>query len=113
MADELDFATYRRIVPVIGYEPGRGDYFFGLHGETYDGIEVSFQLKPHLHAPGVEMLRLTALPAYSAKELIRAIVDEAWRANIRPTPHVADSDARMKHLEDMRRIAFKKLGIEP
>lgn len=112
-ADDLVDLNYRTIEPVIGFEILRGDHFFGLIGEAWTGQTVSFSLTANRHAPGLEIPRLVGHPMYKASDLVKAIVDEAWRANIRPTAHLAENDAQMRHLEDMRKITFKKLGIEP
>lgn len=44
--------------------------------------------------------------------IIQAIVDEAWGKGIRPRAALLQTNATDKHLEDMRAIAFHKLGIK-
>lgn len=46
--------------------------------------------------------------------LVQAIVDAAWREGFRPAGYVdlsVESIAGNKHLEDMRTIAFHKMGV--
>ncbi len=45
-------------------------------------------------------------------EIVQAIVDAAWEGGIRPTAAAVRTDATDRHLEDMRLIAFHKLGIK-
>lgn len=49
------------------------------------------------------------------KEQSKSLMDDLWRAGVRPSSgegSVGQIGATEKHLEDMRTIAFKKLGIE-
>lgn len=49
-----------------------------------------------------------SIPSGMAKNLM----DELWRAGIRPSEGVPSGDAQTAHLQDMRAIAFAKLNVE-
>lgn len=55
-------------------------------------------------------------PAFTMdKALAQALADELWRIGFRPTQgkqSEGEAGARMKHLEDMRAIAFAKLDVQ-
>jgi len=49
------------------------------------------------------------------QQMLQALVDACWRAGIRPEALQADASeigATKRHLEDMRAIAFHKVGAE-
>lgn len=52
------------------------------------------------------------IPDYVAQELM----DELWRCGLRPTEGTGSAGAlaaTQRHLDDMRKIAMKKIGIKP
>ena len=51
-------------------------------------------------------------PAGRTGDVLQALVDAAWEAGIRPSIAKIETDASQRHLNDMRKIAFKQLGIE-
>jgi hypothetical protein len=54
---------------------------------------------------------LVTEPTYSlSRKAAQALMSSLWEAGIRPA-QAKDGDGQAKHLEDMRAIAFGKLGI--
>ena len=104
--------SFKHIRPIIAWRADYADYFFGLIGETEDGGRYEFTLVPEktsrhgVISPALNLLHSGFLPV---QPLLQAIVDEAYSAGIRPSPEVADSDAKTKHLDDMRKMTFQLL----
>ena len=48
-------------------------------------------------------------------DMMQAIFDELWDKGLRPKEYASQGviDKMAAHLQDMRKIAFKRLGIEP
>lgn len=55
---------------------------------------------------------LTWLDDHEAQQIMLAFVTEARKHGIRPPLDAADTEATRKHLEDMRALAFGKLGVD-
>lgn len=89
-----------------------------LQREAADGsasFVAAAALKPvddRVHTVPDEDVFLTA-PAAEMKQLLQAIVDEAWdRFRIRPSVATGEQDAQREHLTDMRVLVGKYAGVE-
>lgn len=67
---------------------------------------VTFKARGEHEEAGAPTLELRPADA-------QRLFDELWRVGLRPTQDPRDPSATVRHLEDMRALAFGKLGIEP
>ncbi len=84
---------------------------FVLSSDVDGGRDVAEPLVMKFIRRGGAVVPTFAIDAEEAREFLRSVMDEAWKLGIRPTDYDNDLGATRKHLEDMRRISFKKLGI--
>jgi hypothetical protein len=73
---------------------------------------LAFEVVPEGASPPVIRQRSRAEPV---KDLVQKIIDVAWEHGFRPTGYgdmKNETAAVRAHLEDMRAIAFKKIGVE-
>jgi len=74
-------------------------------GENWVGTVVMSKLDEGLELPTVKISKTAA----------QVLMDDLWNSGIRPTEGAGSAGslrATEKHLEDMRKIAFFKLGVD-
>lgn len=97
--------------------PERHAYLFLLTRTKPDGSREYFKLTPEVF-PRHGLANLYAeddmkmLEQESAERLLLAFATEARKHGIHPAADGAEMQAQKRHLEDMRKIAFHKLGCE-
>lgn len=87
-------------------------WIVGTKADENNGSEYVYRLEPGPVAQSRHGVRAEPTIWCDDRTLLQAIVDEAYRNGIRPSAEVADSDAQRKHLNDMRAIVGKQLGVE-
>lgn len=91
---------------------------FIMHSRPDGGRSLVKSLTMYSVAPGVAVPpnagRILAPELGTQRELLQALLDGAWESGLRPTGYgnVAEAlRASDAHLQDMRAIAFGKLGV--
>lgn len=82
----------------------------------FDGFETFSGAARKKYEPGelADDGGLTSLASDEMRGFLKAIMDEAWRIGVRPSESTADTviAAKDRHLQDMRALAFHKIGAE-
>lgn len=83
-----------------------------------DGFEVAIDVDGHRLEIGVDSIQGADRPALfygkEGKQFLQEALETAWRLGLRPRgfeDHTGELKAVGRHLEDMRKITFNKLGV--
>lgn len=92
-------------------DPMTDGYHFYILTDTHFVSEIKFEERPE------EGLIIKPLAVISSRntEVLQNLFNDLWREGFRPadgTGNAGHLEAIQGHLDDMRKIAFRKLGIE-